>query len=112
MVSDSAAVMGSLMQARGFAPSGQLQKIHSPATGLALVALDYGGDPWPIPTLSATFDKTGLIVRGGVAAPYEAAANRATVVPPDYRLIQFTEIGQTEEGDAVKVAFAAVIEEV
>jgi hypothetical protein len=60
-----------------------------------------------------TFDETGLVVRGGVAAAYEAAgASLATVVPPDYRLIQLTEISRTEEVDAVKVTFAALIEEV
>jgi hypothetical protein len=56
-----------------------------------------------------TFDATGLAVRGGVAAAYEAAAaTLATVVPPDHRLIQLTEIAQTVEVDAVKVTFAAL----
>ena len=60
-----------------------------------------------------TFDETGLVVRGGVAAAYEAAAaSLATVVPPDYRLIQLIEIGRTTEVDAVKVTLAALVEEV
>jgi hypothetical protein len=60
-----------------------------------------------------TFDETGLVVRGGVAAAYETAAARlATVVPPDYRLIQLIEIDRTTEVDSVKVTFAALIEEV
>jgi hypothetical protein len=58
-----------------------------------------------------TFDETALVVSGGVAAAYEAAAaTLATVVPPEHRLIQLTEIGRTEETDAVKVTFAALIE--
>lgn len=60
-----------------------------------------------------TFDETGLTVDGGVTAAYEAAgASLATVVPPDYRLIELTEIGRITEVDAVKVTFAALIEEV
>jgi hypothetical protein len=60
-----------------------------------------------------TFDETGLVVSGGVTAAYEAAgASLATVVPPDYRLIQLSEISRTTELDAVKVTFAALIEEV
>jgi hypothetical protein len=59
------------------------------------------------------FDETGLVVRGGVAAAYEAAAaSLATVVPPEYRLIQLIEINRTAEVDAVKVTFVALIEEV
>ncbi len=59
------------------------------------------------------FDETGLVVRGGVAAAYEAAAaTLARVVPPEYRLIQLIEMDRTTEVDAVKVTFAALIEEV
>jgi hypothetical protein len=57
-----------------------------------------------------TFDETGPVVRGGAAAAYEAAAaTLATVVPPDHRLIQLTEIARTEEFDAVTVSFAALM---
>jgi hypothetical protein len=60
-----------------------------------------------------TFDETGLVVRGGVAAAYEAAAaSLATVVPADYRLIQLTEIGRNVGVDAVTVSFAALLEAV
>ena len=60
-----------------------------------------------------TFDETGLVVRGGVAGAYEAAAARlATLVPPDYRLIQLTEIGRSIGVDAVTVSFAALLESV
>lgn len=60
-----------------------------------------------------TFDETGLDVRGGVAAAYEAAtATLATLVPPDHRLIQLTEVARETGVDAVKVSFAALIESV
>jgi hypothetical protein len=60
-----------------------------------------------------TFDETGLVVRGGVAAAYEAAGtDLATVVPPDFRLIQLIELDRTVEVDAVKVTFAALLKEV
>jgi hypothetical protein len=60
-----------------------------------------------------TFDETGLFVRGGVAAAYEAAAaTLADVVPPDHRLIQLIEIARESATDAVKVTFAALIEAV
>jgi hypothetical protein len=49
-----------------------------------------------------TFDETAPVVRGGATAAYEAAGNTlATVVPPDWRLIQLIETGRKTELDAV-----------
>ena len=52
-----------------------------------------------------TFDETAPVVRGGVTAAYEAAGNTlATVVPPDWRLIQLIETGRADRarrGDRV-----------
>lgn len=60
-----------------------------------------------------TFDETGPVVRGGVTAAYESAGNTlATVVPPDWRLIQLMETGRTTGTDAVTVSFAALLQEV
>ena len=58
-----------------------------------------------------TFQTTGPVELGGVAAAYEAAAaDLAGVVPPDHRLIQLTEIDRSFGQDAVTVSFAALIE--
>src|SRR5258708_38072721 len=60
-----------------------------------------------------TFDETEPVVRGGATAAYEAAGNTlATVVPPDWRLIQLIETGRQTELDAVTGAFAALLQEV
>lgn len=60
-----------------------------------------------------TFDETAPVVRGGATAAYESAGNTlATVVPPDWRLIQLLETGRKTELDAVTVSFAALLQEV
>ena len=60
-----------------------------------------------------TFDETAPVVRGGVTAAYESAGNTlATVVPPDWRLIQLIETDRKTELDAVTVSFAALLQEV
>jgi hypothetical protein len=60
-----------------------------------------------------TFDETAPVVRGGATAAYESAGNTlATVVPPDWRLIQLIETGRKTELDAVTVSFAALLQEV
>jgi hypothetical protein len=60
-----------------------------------------------------TFDETAPVVRGGVTAAYESAGSTlATVVPPDWRLIQLMETGRTAGTDAVTVSFAALLQEV
>ena len=60
-----------------------------------------------------TFDETAPVTLGGVTAAYEQAGNTlATVVPPDWRLIQLLETGRTTELDAVTVSFAALLQEV
>lgn len=60
-----------------------------------------------------TFDETAPVVRGGAAAAYEAAGTTlATVVPPDWRLVQLIETNRKAELDAVTVSFAALLQEV
>jgi hypothetical protein len=60
-----------------------------------------------------TFDETAPVVRGGATAAYESAGNTlATVVPPDWQLIQLIETGRKTEIDAVTVSFAALLKEV
>jgi hypothetical protein len=60
-----------------------------------------------------TFDETAPVVLGGATAAYESAGNTlATVVPPDWRLIQLLETGRKTELDAVTVSFAALLQEV
>lgn len=59
------------------------------------------------------FDETAPDIRGGVTAAYESAGNTlATVVPPDWRLIQLMETGRTTGTDTVTVSFAALLQEV
>ncbi len=59
-----------------------------------------------------TFEETALTVRGGATAAYESAGSTlATVVPPDWRLIQLIETGRETGTDTVTVSFAALLQE-
>jgi hypothetical protein len=61
---------------------------------------------------SARSTKPRLSSAAGSAAYEQAGSTLATVVPPDWRLIQLIETGRTAKLDAVTVSFAALLHEV